>query len=163
MSTQDAISSNRGRAETGQVFTWACRLRPRSYWDVVVHHLPLAVISGAALFLPYIIRLEKLPLRPCTFLHLTGYPCPLCGFTRSFWAIAEGDWGFALFNCPLSFAVYLFTAILFLWNASALIFRVVLSRGPLFQLNPVHRRRTIDIIILLFLLNWVYRLAMGLK
>lgn len=137
-------------------------MRPRSYWDVVVHHLPLAVISGTALFLPYIVTLEKLPLIPCTFLHLTGFPCPLCGFTRSFWAIATGEWEFALANCPLSFAVYLFVAIIFIWNASALVFHVVLIRGPRFQLTSAHRRITMGIVLLLLLLNWAYRLAMGL-
>jgi len=123
----------------------------------------MAVISGTALLLPYIIKPENLPLRPCTFLHLTGRPCPLCGFTRSFWDIAAGEWESALSDCPLCFAVYLFTAALCIWNVSALIFNVVLSRGPGFQLTPSRRRRIIGIVFLLFLLNWAYRLAMGLK
>lgn len=148
--------------ETRGANSWASWVRPRSYWDVVVHHLPLAVISGGALFLPYGVKIQNLPLIPCTFLHLTGYPCPFCGFTRSFWLIATGAWGDALANCPLAFGVYFFVAALFVWNASALIYRIVLLPGPKFHSKPGRRLKMTGIVCLLFLLNWAYRLAMGL-
>lgn len=31
-------------------------------------------------------------LWPCTFAHVTGRPCPGCGMTRAFEAMARGDW-----------------------------------------------------------------------
>jgi hypothetical protein len=155
-------SSCRGRAKTGRLKSWTFWRRPRSYWDVVVYHLPLTVVTGGALLLPYAAPLEQLPLIPCTFLHLTGWPCPLCGFTRSFWAIATGHWGFAIANCPLAIGVYLCVVLLFLWNAAALIIGVVLLRGPMLQWAPIYRRKTAAGVLLLFLLNWVYRMAMGL-
>lgn len=158
----DATESCRGRAEIGRLKSWVSWLRPRSYWDVVVYHLPLAIISGIALFLPYVVTPEKLPLVPCTFHYLTGIPCPLCGFTRSFWSIATGEWWLALVNCPLSFAIYFFVAALFVWNATALIFRVVLFPGPMFQMLRAYRGKIAGIVCVLFFLNWVYRLAMGL-
>jgi len=129
---------------------------------VAVHHLPLAVISGAALLLPHGVTLQKLPLVPCTFLHLTGFPCPFCGFTRAFWAIAAGEWGYALANCPLAFGVYFFTVLLFVWNVSALMKRIVLLPGPVLRSTPARRRKIAGIVCGLFLLNWGYRLAMGL-
>ena len=142
--------------------SWVVRRRPRSYWTVAVYHLPLAILSGIALLLPYAAAVDSLPLIPCTFLYLTGWPCPLCGFTRSFWAIANGQWGFALANCPLALGVYLCTALLFLWNAAALAFGVVLLRGPRLQCAPARRRKIAGVVLLLFLLNWIYRLAAGL-
>jgi hypothetical protein len=160
---QDAVKSRRIQPETGGLAAWASRLHPRSYWDVVVHHLPLAVISGTALFLPYVVTLKNLPLVPCTFLHLTGFPCPFCGFTRSFWGIATGEWAGALANCPLAFGVYFFTVVLFVWNASALLSRVVLLPGPRLRSTPARRRFIAGIVCSLFLLNWGYRLVMGLK
>jgi hypothetical protein len=98
----------------------------------------------------------------CTFLDLTGYPCPLCGFTRSFWAIAHGQWAVAMVNCPLAFLVYLFVVLMAVWHATALVFNIILFRGPMLQPGPVHRRRILLTIICLFTLNWFYRLSMGL-
>jgi hypothetical protein len=157
------IDSNiSGSAETGRLFSIASWLRPRSYWDVVVLHLPLGLIAAIALLLPYCASLERLPAIPCTFLHLTGYPCPLCGFTRSFWAIATGQWAFAFANCPMAFPVFLSVVIVLFWNVTALLFGVVLSRGPLLQLTPKYRRKAAVTVLLLFSLNWAYRLAVGL-
>ena len=155
-------SSCRQPVEAGRLMSWAFWRRPRSYWTVVVYHLPLAVLSGLALFLPYAAAIDQLPLIPCTFLRLTGWPCPLCGFTRSFWAMGTGQWGFALANCPLALGVYLAAVLLFLWHTAALIFGVVLQRGPMLQCGPAHRNKITGIVVLLFLLNWAYRLAVGL-
>lgn len=149
-------------ADTGRLSSWASRVRPGSFWSVVVLHLPLTLMTGIALTLPHVVALEKVPLIPCAFLHLTGFPCPLCGFTRSFWAIANGQWGFAFVNCPLAYLVFFTVVVMFVWNFAALIFGVVLSRGPRLQLSPKQRSKTVITVLLLFLLNWVYRLAMGL-
>ncbi len=43
----------------------------------------------------------------CPIRHLTGIPCPTCGMTRSFMAIARGDWQQAI-------SMHLFGPILFL-------------------------------------------------
>jgi hypothetical protein len=150
------------QAQTGKLRSWARWRRPRSYWAVVVHHLPLALISGGALLLPHVAPLNQLPLVPCTFLHLTGWPCPFCGFTRSFWAFSTGQWSDALANCPLASGVFLCALLLFVWNAAALVFGVVLRRGPRLQLPSARRQGMTRIVLILFLLNWIYRLALGL-
>jgi hypothetical protein len=49
----------------------------------------------------------KLPFLACPILHLTGVPCPTCGMTRSFTAIAQGRWEQAV-------SFHLFGPILFL-------------------------------------------------
>jgi len=134
--------------------------RPESYWDVVVAHLPLALITGIALLLPHLISCDSLPLQKCTFLSLTGYPCPFCGFTRSFWAIAEGDWGFAFYNAPLACLTYIATALLFAWHMTALLMGVRVVSGLLHLLKSFHAGW---LIVAMFILNWVYRLGLGLK
>ena len=149
----DATGVNRNSVKTGGPGSWVSWMRPRFYWDVIAYHLPLAAISGSALFLPYIVTLRNLPLIPCTFFRMTGIPCPFCGFTRSFWAVATGEWGAALANCPLVFGVYFFTVILFVWNAYALISGIVLLPGPVFRSTPARRRRIIGVVCGFFLLN----------
>jgi hypothetical protein len=142
-------------------FSWNC---PRSFWKVVGNHLPLTLVTGIPLLLAGWLPLRYLPLMKCTFLQWTGYPCPFCGFTRSFWALAEGNWIWAFSNCPLSVMVYTITLGVFFWNCTALLLGIDLERGPWLGLTT-HRSRwiTIAIIILLFTLNWIYRLKNGLQ
>lgn len=56
----------------------------------------------------------KLQFLVCPIRHLTGIPCPGCGMTRSFMAIARGDWHLAvaehLFG-PLLFASFVIAAV----------------------------------------------------
>lgn len=56
----------------------------------------------------------RLILLVCPLKHWTGIPCPTCGMTRSFMAIAQGNWSQAvahhLFG-PLLFASFLIAAI----------------------------------------------------
>ncbi|NJM68681.1 MAG: DUF2752 domain-containing protein [Acaryochloris sp. RU_4_1] len=51
----------------------------------------------------------RFPSLACPMLHLTGIPCPTCGMTRSFVAIAQGNWSqavtFHLFG-PVLFALF---------------------------------------------------------
>lgn len=46
----------------------------------------------------------------CPILHFTGVPCPTCGMTRSFMAMARGDWEQAV--AYHGFGVILFTSFL---------------------------------------------------
>jgi len=141
-------------------FSWS---RPRSYWDVVGLHLPLALVPGISLLLAHFGRSDFMPLKQCTFLRLTGYPCPFCGFTRSFFAVARGDWVFALHNCPLACLLYLFVLVVFAWNMTGLILGVKIKRGRLLSLKPGTGRWAAFIIGILFIVNWAYRLSLGLK
>jgi hypothetical protein len=151
-----------GTAKAGRLFSLASWLRPPSYWTVVVYHFPLSLIAAVALVLPHCVTVKGLPQIPCTFLHLTGYPCPFCGVTRSFWAIALGRWGEAWANCPLAFAVYLLVAGIFLWHTSAMASGVVLSRGPLLRPKSGYRTTTVITMVVLLAMNWAYRISMGL-
>ena len=137
--------------------------RPRSYWDVAGTHLPFALITGTALLLSHLVPRSLLPLKACAFLHLTGYPCPFCGFTRSFWAVSEGDWAFAVWNSPLTCLLFIIATLLFAWNAAGLLLGVKIVRGKIFRLKPVQARWAMVFGALLLFLNWGYRLYFGLK
>jgi len=133
--------------------------RPDSYWDAVVAHLPIALITGLGLLLPHLVTCDILPLKKCTFLYLTGFPCPFCGFTRSFWAISGGAWHFAARNCPLSLGVYGLMAALFAWHSTALLFGIRMKSGFYPLCKSVY---TWWILGGLFFINWVYRISFGL-
>ena len=137
--------------------------RPHTYWDVVAVHLPLSVFSGIALIASYFVPTDLLPLRSCIFLELTGYPCPFCGFIRTFWAVSAGDLGFAVSNCPLGFLIYIVAVIVFFWNAIALLFGIRIERGRLLKIFHGRTNWVVCVIVSLFLINWVYRLSLGLK
>lgn len=130
-------------------------VKPASYWDVIVAHLPMALLSGTVLALPLWVPLDALPLIPCTFYRFFGIPCPFCGFTRALWAITLEDWGWALLNCPLSLPFYCLAVLLFLWNV------VGLTLGIQLKLKNVHKKSRIIVwsVGILFALNWLYRIV----
>jgi hypothetical protein len=142
------------------ILSWT---RPRSYWDVVCVHLPLALVAGIPLLLSFLAPLGLSPLKSCTLMKLTGYPCPFCGFTRSFSAIAYADWAFAVQSCPLACLVYVVATIAFVWNVTALLLGVRLARGRLLRLAPPLTRWLIILCGILLLLNWTYRISLGLS
>ncbi len=148
---------SRPEAEVHLLVSWK---RPDSYWDVVVAHLPVALVTGIALVLPHVVPCDLLPLKKCTFLSLTGYPCPFCGLTRSFWAIADGNWAFAIHNAPLACLVYTATAVLFAWHSTGLITgrRVASSLFRLLK-SPL----AVWLMVTMVVLNWAYRIGLGLE
>ncbi len=123
-------------------------------------HLPMALIAGLGLVLPQWVSRDILPLKKCTFLYLTGFPCPFCGFTRSLWAISAGDWQFALRNCPLSLGVYGLMVAFFVWHSAALLLGVRIASGVYRMLKSTYAGW---IIAAVFFLNWMYRLSLGLR
>jgi len=136
--------------------------RPRSRRDGVGVHLPLALIAGLALLLSALVPLDYMPFKACTFLHFTGYPCPFCGFTRSFWALSGGDWAYAMYNCPLSVPVFGIVVFHFLWNAVALLLGLRMRTNPFSRLRPGITPWVWVSVSVLVALNWAYRLALGL-
>jgi hypothetical protein len=148
---------------SGKTNRWIVWYRPQSCWDAAVVHLPWALITGIPLLMSFLVPLHILPLIPCTLLRFTGYPCPFCGFTRSFWAMSAGDWTYALWNFPLSGLLYGLFAVGFIWNSVALLGGIRLKRGRAIRLNSLKNRYLIAFLSVLFLINWVYRLSLGLN
>ena len=154
------IDTLAGAKNSNRWITW---YRPPSLWDVAVPHLILAALTGIPLLASFLLPLDSLPLMSCTFLWLSGYPCPFCGFTRSFWAISAGDWAYGLWNAPLSGLLYVGGVVVLIWNAIALVAGVRIRRGPALQFKRLKTSWIIAFISALFLINWVYRLSLGLK
>ena len=141
-------------------FSWT---RPQSYREVVGAHLPLALATGIPLLISCLVPLKLLPMIPCTLLRYTGYPCPFCGFMRAFWAMSQGAWSEALASCPLVGLLYVIVVFGFIWNAAGLWGGMIIKPGRILALNREQSRWVIGFIFVLFLINWVYRLSMGLS
>jgi len=133
------------------------------YRSVLAHHLPSALIAGGVLLAVAILPLDRIPYTICTFLRITGYPCPSCGLTRGFVTMAHGQWLAVLHACPLAALLYAVTALVFAVNTAALLCGVCLTPGLWLK----WRARTWVVLLcffgLLILLNWLYRLFYGMK
>ena len=123
----------------------------------------LALAAGVPLLLSFLIPIDRLGHLECLFLNTTSLPCPFCGFTRSIWAISDGDWVYATLNCPLAWLLYaIFIAVL------AVNVGCMLSGAKTFQLrimrfSSAQMKRATGISIALVLLNWIYRLTANLS
>ena len=94
----------------------------------------------------------------CPFRAVTGYPCPGCGMTRAFSAIAHGElWRAVVYN-PLS--PLLFLALLLVWaNAAATVLNLRGVTLALARLRPSNNASRFMLFVLLAW--WVIRLAGG--
>jgi hypothetical protein len=94
----------------------------------------------------------------CPFRALTGHPCPGCGMTRAFSAIAHGDlWQAVLYN-PFSPLLFL-TAILVWTSASATLLNLEGVRATIARLRP--STAVANALLLLVMVWWIVRLAGG--
>jgi hypothetical protein len=97
----------------------------------------------------------RVPFLGCPIRHFTGIPCPTCGMTRSFMAVAAGDWNQA-------FTQHLFGPFLFVICAIAVIHAAIELRFGHKFITPYNRticdRRTEIIGLILFLSYYALRL-----
>lgn len=90
----------------------------------------------------------RLPFLICPVRHWTGIPCPSCGMTRSFMAIARGDWSQAV-------AQHLFGPLLFivlLIAVAHLILELLTGRRILAFYDKVIRRKKSQWLLIIMLL-----------
>jgi hypothetical protein len=111
-------------------------------------------VLGAAYTLPAFWNRGVSPIPPCLFHQVTGQPCPMCGATRSFVALAHGDIARSVYLYPLAPVLFLAMLIGIVYGAWAL------TQGKRVRLDPSARtQRRIGLIILLaFALNWLAKL-----
>jgi len=94
----------------------------------------------------------------CPFRALSGYPCPGCGMTRAFSAIAHGELLNAVIYNPLS--PVLFVAALLVWaSAAATLLNMHNVREALARLRP--STLACHLFMGVMLIWWVVRLAGG--
>jgi len=147
----------------GLLWNVECPGRADGYRAVLAHHLPPALIAGGVLLAVALLPLDRIPFTICTFLRITGYPCPSCGLTRGFVTMAHGQWLAVMQACPLAALLYAATALVFAVNTAALICRVRLTPGRLLKWRASTWVVFLCVFGLLILLNWLYRLILGLK
>ncbi len=136
---------------------------PASFGRLVANRLPWVLLSGFVLLAAFFLPLDKVSLRTCIFLQVSGYPCPSCGWTRGFVGMADGKWAAVLHDCPMAAVLYGLTALIFAWNAAALILGVNLERGAWLRLYGKRGWWLLGGGLLAVLANWIYRLGMGFK
>lgn len=97
---------------------------------------------------------EQLGLPACPFYHLTGLPCPSCGFTTSFAYGARFDLLHSFSANPAGFLLFLLTALSIPFCLVFLSLRIVPRR--VFQGIPI--KPIAYGYLLLLLLSWAYKL-----
>lgn len=133
--------------------------RGLSRWDVAGAHVVVTLLTGIPLAVARFVPLPAMPLPRCTFHAATGWPCPFCGFTRAFVALAHGEWAGAWRDCPLGLVLFLVALALFVPNAAAMILGVRVRAGRWLPAMLRHPKRLLAIGVLLFVANWAYRIA----
>ncbi len=137
-------------------------VRPQERRSVLRNHFAYALVTGVVLLVSAFFPLDRVPFRICMFYRITGYPCMTCGWTRGFVAMARGHWLTALADCPAVALLFFVVVAVFAWNAAAVVFGVNISRGPALRLNGRRLFWVCVAILAIVMMNWFYRLAMGL-
>ncbi len=98
---------------------------------------------------------EQLGLPPCTFLHLTGIPCPGCGLTTSVAYAAHLHFFESIATQPFGFVVFLLAAL-----SIPLSIYLSYRRIPYSKLQQFRGKNlVIYLLISLFLFSWLYKIA----
>ena len=126
------------------------RLRPGELdHEAIWLAVSLATLAGAWFWL-YL----RLPIPPCTFHRVTGFPCPTCGATRTLRYTFHHDWWAAAGTNPLAFFGYGAVVLYDLYAAIVLAFRLPRLRFDVIpkRVGNIVRYTTIGVI----LANWAW-------
>ena len=124
-------------------------------------HLAAFLLGSAALLFGIFVPRAHIPLIPCAFRYVTGYPCPFCGTTRAFLAAGHGAWGQGLRESPLGALLFPGAVVLAIWGAWGLWLG---RKGDAGNLHARAVPRWVwPSVGVLVLVNWLYRLGCGLK
>mgnify|MGYP006298619631 CR=1 FL=1 len=123
-------------------------------------HVWIAVFALLPVVVAHLKRPEELPLIPCAFHRFTGVPCPFCGFTRAFHAMAVGAWGEAFRGCPAGAVLYLAMLVVIGWHGAATVLGVRIERGPALRFSRRQYWIALSVAGLLFGGNWIYRMVL---
>ena len=111
-------------------------------------------VLGTAYTLPVFWNQGWTPIPPCIFHQVTGQPCPMCGATRSFVAMAHGDIARSVYLYPL--APVLFLAMLIGIGYGGWV--MVTGKRVRLEMSVRTSQRIGLIILLAFALNWLAKL-----
>lgn len=143
------------------------RLSERTnYWNIYAGNIFLFLFSGGILVTARFFPIDRFPLGFCAWKYLTGFPCPTCGFTRAFCDFANGRWAEGIYLCPFALVIFVLMALVFLYNAISMassLFGLRISAVKSMRLTSRRTALAAVLFFLLILVNWIYRLAMGLS
>ena len=114
-------------------------------WAVIVVLVWLALGGAAVLLSSYYDRAVSL----CLFKHVTGLPCPTCGFTRGVLSLLSGRPGQGWLHNPLLFSVLVLGIL-------ATGIRVLFARALKIRLTRMERIIAWLLVGVLFAANWAY-------
>ncbi len=115
-----------------------------------------ATVSAGALLAGRFLQPGQIPIPRCTFLRITGYPCPFCGNTRSFLEAAKGEIREAFLHAPLGVLVYAAT-----WGVLGWCLYRSLRPAPSVQGHEKIPRALFYGVAGIIFACWLYRLAKG--
>jgi hypothetical protein len=98
---------------------------------------------------------EQLGLPTCTFLALTGIPCPSCGLTTSFAHAAHGHFYAALVAQP--FGLLAFWLTLLSIPATLYLLHRRIAFASLLRARAANRSGVV--LLALYLLSWIYKIV----
>jgi hypothetical protein len=111
-------------------------------------------VLGTAWVLPQLWAKGITPIPPCIFHTLTGQPCPFCGGTRSFAAMAHGNLAAAVHVFPIG-------PLLFVGLIAAVIYSswsLVTGRRVRVDIDPGLRMTLTVVALAVLMLNWASKL-----
>ena len=133
-------------------------LRPADSW---ARRRSLALLAGLALWMAYTrffwpLHSANATLPRCPFLLLTGHPCPLCGGTRSFAYVWNGDLGHAVALYPLGPLLFLLTVL----GLAGVVVAQLMDRDVRLGGDPRLLRALPLVALLPLAANWVLKLTL---
>lgn len=147
-------------------FNISCPAERTNYWNIFAGNIFLLLFSGGILLAAFFSPIDRFPLGFCVFLHLTGFPCPTCGFSRAFCAFAHGNWEQGIFNCPFALIIFVLIILIFIYNVAVVTAGILgfqIQRSSIPQLSSKKTAVLAVVFFLLLIANWIYRLMAGLK
>jgi len=108
---------------------------------------------------PAVVNPDRLPLPDCYFKSLTGYSCPTCGLTHSFYEIAHFDLRSSFshhFFGPILYAVLLIVLLI-------LIFETITGRKINVNLSLRIKKLTLIIAVIGWIGYWIIRFVHELQ
>ncbi len=104
------------------------------------------------------VKMGYLPPYECQFKKFTGYPCPTCGSTRLVLSIYNFDIASAFKYNPF---IFLSGIILALWSLTGFL-PIFFKKKIVIELNNKEKKILIILIGILFTLNWIYLILVGI-